>query len=74
MLSARDRSMAVAAGPDGRSNMEKLFKWLDDCDDLIVALRVHARPLLVTALLLAAFVAVVGVVVAFGAADLLAAP
>jgi len=54
--------------------MERLLKWIDDLDDLIVAARLQAGPILVTLLLLAAFLVAVGAVFVFGPPDLLAAP
>ena len=39
--------------------MERILKWLDDLDDLNALLRVQAGPVIVTALLLVAFLAVV---------------
>ncbi len=54
--------------------MEHFLRWLDDFDDLVRVLRVRARPMVVTLVLLAAFLAVAGAIIAFGAPDLLAAP
>jgi hypothetical protein len=54
--------------------MERLLKWLDDLDDLRVVFRVQAPAVIVTAALLAIFLAVVGAVMVFGPPDLLAAP
>ncbi len=54
--------------------MERFLKWIDDWDDLLAMMRVQARPLVVTLLLLAAFVAIVGTVLVLGPPDLLAAP
>jgi hypothetical protein len=54
--------------------MERFLKWIDDWDDLLAMLRLQAGPVLVTLLLLAAFLAVVGAVFVFGPPDLLAAP
>jgi hypothetical protein len=54
--------------------MERLLKWLDDCDDLLVVFRVHAPTVLATATLAAAFMAGVGAFLLLGAPDLLAAP
>jgi hypothetical protein len=54
--------------------MEHFLRWLDELDDLLRVLRVQARPMLVTLLLLAAFLAVAGAIIAFGAPSLLAAP
>jgi len=54
--------------------MERILKWLDDLDDLRAMLRVQARPVVVTLLLLAAFLAVLAAVFVLGPPDLLAAP
>lgn len=54
--------------------MERLLKWLDDCDDLLVVFRVQARALVVTAALGAAFLVGLGAFLLLGAPDLLAAP
>jgi hypothetical protein len=54
--------------------MERLLKWIDDFDDLFAVARVQAGPVLVTLLLLVAFVVTVGAVFLFGPPDLLAAP
>jgi hypothetical protein len=54
--------------------MERLLKWLDDLDDLLVVLHVQTKPVVVTALLLVAFLAVLGVVFVFGPPTLHAAP
>jgi hypothetical protein len=54
--------------------MERFLKWIDDWDDLLAMLRLQAGPVLVTLLLLAAFLTVVGAVFVFGPPDLLAAP
>lgn len=54
--------------------MERLLKWLDDLDDLLAMTRVQALPLIVTLLLLFAFLAVAGTVFVLGTPDLLAAP
>ena len=54
--------------------MERLLKWLDDCDDLMVVFRVQAPALIVTATLAAAFLAGLGVFMMLGAPDLHAAP
>ena len=54
--------------------MERLLKLLDELDDVSVLLRVHVRPMVVTATLLAVFLAVLGAVLVFGPPDLLAAP
>jgi hypothetical protein len=54
--------------------MERLLKWLDDLEDVLVVTRLQARPVVVTLALLALFVAVVGTVFVLGPPDLLAAP
>ena len=54
--------------------MERFLKWLDDFDDVFAMLRARAPSVIVTALLLVAFVAVVGAVFVFGPPDLLASP
>jgi hypothetical protein len=54
--------------------MERLIKWLDEIEDLVALAKVQARPLLVTLLLLAAFLVVVGAAFVSGPLDLLAAP
>lgn len=54
--------------------MEWILKCLDDLDDLRVLVRVQAGPVIVTALLLAAFLAVVAGVFVLGPPELLAAP
>lgn len=54
--------------------MERILKWLDDLDDLNALLRVQAGPVIVTALLLVAFLAVVAGVFVIGPPDLFAAP
>jgi hypothetical protein len=54
--------------------MERLLKWLDDCDDLLVVLRVQAPTVIVTGLLATAFVVGLGGFLMLGAPDLLAAP
>ena len=53
--------------------MERLLKWLDDCDDLMVVFRVQAPAIIVTATLAAAFLTGVGAFLLFGAPDLRAA-
>jgi hypothetical protein len=55
-------------------SMEWMLKFLDDLDDLRVLARVQTGPVIVTALLLAAFLAVVAGVFVLGSPDLLAAP
>jgi hypothetical protein len=54
--------------------MERLLKWLDDLDDLGALLKVQAVPVVVTLLLLAAFLAVLTGVLVLGPPDLHAAP
>lgn len=54
--------------------MEWMLKFLDDLDDLRVLARVQTGPVIVTALLLVAFLAVVAGVFVLGPPDLLAAP
>jgi uncharacterized membrane protein YdjX (TVP38/TMEM64 family) len=54
--------------------MEWLLKWMDDLDDLLAVVHVHTRSVVVTLLLLAAFLTVLGGVLVFGPPDLLAAP
>lgn len=54
--------------------MERILKWLDDLDDLLVVVHVQTRPVVVTALLLVAFLAVLGAVLVFGPPVLHAAP
>jgi hypothetical protein len=57
-----------------RTTMERLLKWLDDCDDLMVVFRVQAPAILVTATLAAALLTALGVFLLLGAPDLHAAP
>ncbi len=54
--------------------MERLLKWMDDFDDLVALARLQAGPLVVTLLLLAAFLVAVAAVMVLGPPDLLAAP
>ncbi len=54
--------------------MEQFLKWLDDWDDLLGMMRVQARPIVVTLLLLGVFLAVASAVLVFGAPELLASP
>jgi hypothetical protein len=54
--------------------MERLLKWLDDFDDLLVVFRVQLPAVLVTAALATAFAAAAGAFLLLGAPDLLAAP
>ncbi len=53
--------------------MERLLKWIDDFDDLVAVTRLRAGPLVVTLLLLAAFLVAVAVVRILGLPDLLSA-
>ncbi len=54
--------------------MERLLKWLDDLDDLTVVFRVQAPAVIITAVLVVAFVAGLGALLLLGPPDLLAAP
>ena len=54
--------------------MERLLKWLDDCDDLLAVFRAHAPALIVTGLLAVAFLLGLGVFMLIGGPDLHAAP
>jgi hypothetical protein len=54
--------------------MERILKLLDDLDDVNALLRVQTGPVIVTALLLAALLAVLAGVLVPGPPDLLAAP
>jgi hypothetical protein len=54
--------------------MERLLKWLDDLDDLMDVFRLLAPTAVITALLLAAFIAGIGALLLLGPPDLLAAP
>jgi hypothetical protein len=54
--------------------MERLLKWLDDLDDLTDVFRVQAPSVIITALLVMAFVAGLGALLLLGPLDLLAAP
>jgi hypothetical protein len=54
--------------------MERLLKWLDDLDDLMDVFRLQAPAAVVTALLMAAFIAGIGALLLLGPPDLLAAP
>ena len=67
---ARDLTERGFAPP----HMERLLKWLDDWDDLWALARVQAGPIMVTLVLLVAFVAIVGAVFLLGPPDLHAAP
>jgi len=53
--------------------MERLVKWLDDCDDLMVVFRVQAPAIAVTAAVAAALLTALGVFLLLGASDLHAA-
>ncbi|HEX6571579.1 MAG TPA: hypothetical protein VF055_06115 [Steroidobacteraceae bacterium] len=57
-----------------RTTTERFFKWLDDCDDLLVVFRVQAPAFMITAMLAAAFLAGLGAFLLLGAPDLHAAP
>ena len=54
--------------------MERFLRWLDDLDDFLAVMRLQAGPVVVTLALLAAFLAVLGVIFVLGPPDLLAAP
>jgi hypothetical protein len=54
--------------------MERLLKWLDDFDDLAAMFRVSAPAVVVTTLLVVAFVVAVGAMFVLGPPDLHAAP
>jgi hypothetical protein len=54
--------------------VERLLKWLDECDDLLDVFRVQAPALVVTVLLATAFLTGVGLFLLAGAPDLHAAP
>lgn len=54
--------------------MERILKLLDDVDDFLAVARLQVGPVVVTIALLAAFLAVVGVVFVLGPPDLHAAP
>jgi hypothetical protein len=54
--------------------MERLLMWLDDCDDLLVVVRVQAPAVIVTGLVVAAFLVGVGAFLLVGAPALHAAP
>ena len=54
--------------------MERLLKWLDDCDDLAAMLRACAPAAVVTVVLVTIFAATVGALLLLGPPDLLAAP
>ena len=54
--------------------MERILKWLDDLDDLLVVLHLQTKPVLITMVLLVAFLAILGAVFVFGPPVLHAAP
>jgi uncharacterized membrane-anchored protein len=54
--------------------MERLLKWLDDLDDLTAVFRAQAPSVIITALLVVAFVAGLGALLLLGPPDLLASP
>jgi hypothetical protein len=54
--------------------MERLPKWLDDIDDLLVVFHVHASAAVTTLLLLVGFAATIGTMLLLGQPHLLAAP
>lgn len=54
--------------------MERLIKWIDDFDELVVLARMQARPLVMTLLLLACFLLAAAIVMALGTPQLPAAP
>ena len=54
--------------------MERLLKWIDDFDELLVLARVTVHPLVMTLLLVAAFLVAAAVVIALGPSQLPAAP
>ncbi len=54
--------------------MERFLKWLDDVDDFFAVARLQVGPVLVTVALLAAFLAVLGIVLVLGPPDLHASP
>jgi len=54
--------------------MERVLKWLDELDDLRAVLRVQAGPVVVTILLLVAFLAALAGAFVLGPPDLLASP
>jgi hypothetical protein len=53
--------------------MERLLKWIDEFDEILVLTRAKARPLVMT-LLLAAFLVAAALVMALGQSQLPAAP
>ena len=54
--------------------MERLLKWLDDLDDLMVVFRAQAPAVIVTAVLAVVFVAGLAALLLLGPPDLHAAP
>jgi predicted RND superfamily exporter protein len=54
--------------------MERLLKWLDDWDDLLVLFRNAAPGMVLTVALVVVFVAALGAMLLLGPPDLLAAP
>jgi hypothetical protein len=54
--------------------VERLLQWLDDFDDLRDLVRLQARPVMVTLVLLVAFLTLLGVAFVVGPLDLHAAP
>lgn len=54
--------------------MERILKWLDDLDDLMAVVRLQSGPVAVTAVLLVAFLTILGAVFLFGPPILHAAP
>ena len=66
---------SVTTRPDIQTqSMEWILKCLDELDDLRALVRVQAGPVVVTALLLVAFLAVVAGVFVLAPPELLAAP
>jgi hypothetical protein len=54
--------------------MERILKWLDELDDFLAVVRLQGGALLVTAVLIALFLAMLGVVFVLGPPELLASP
>jgi hypothetical protein len=54
--------------------MERLLKWLDDVDDVMVLFRVQGPAVLTTLLVATLFCAGLGALLLLGTPDLLAAP
>ena len=54
--------------------MERLLKWLDDCDYMLDVFRLLAPAVMITALLAVVFVTGVAALLLLGPPDLLAAP